>query len=129
MTDLNLQSLIGKTVVEVCGKKGDDTFVIKTDCGFIFEFYHRQDCCEHVYLEDIIGDTDDLIDSQIMMAEEVSNNEEIPSSSIEGYHDSHTWTFYRLASMKGLVVLRFYGSSNGYYSESMSVRVTNARLN
>ena len=34
--------------------------------------YHEQDCCESVYLEEIIGDLDDLIGSPITMAEEIS---------------------------------------------------------
>lgn len=116
-----LQSLIGKTVVEVKGNRFDDDFVMVTKCGLVYTLYHNQDCCEHVYLEDIIGDNDDLL-GEIVLAEEVTNRYIEPPNE-QSYADSYTWTFYRLATKKGLVVLRFFGSSNGYYSEEISVNI------
>ena len=77
--------------------------------------FHEQDCCESVQVEDVAGDMQDLVGSPIVQAEESSNSDNPPLRC-----ESFTWTFYRLATAKGQVVLRWLGESNGYYSESVS---------
>lgn len=38
--------------------------------------YHIQDCCEDVYIEDINGDIENLIEVPILLAEETTNKGE-----------------------------------------------------
>ena len=72
---------------------------------------------------DIVGDLEDLIGHPIFMAEEVTNeNTNPPGVEIPEYQDSFTWTFYKLATIKGSVTVSWYGESNGYYNESVSFK-------
>ena len=120
--NVTLNRMVGETIKSVSGNRNDDEFVVRTTSGLVFTFYHDQDCCEDVYLEEIIGDIDDLIGYTVVMAEETCSNDEVVGvSCYQG--ESFTWTYYRMATEKGLVVLRFFGSSNGYYSESVTVSV------
>jgi hypothetical protein len=84
--------------------------------GPAFILRHEQDCCEDVYLESIEGDINDLIGTPILSAEESSSD----ATVFDSEHDSATWTFYNIRTIKGSVTLRFFGSSNGYYSERVS---------
>jgi hypothetical protein len=80
-----------------------------------YKLFHDQDCCEQVNLEEVIGDFDDLIGTPILLAEEVVNFDHDPKNG----DDSYTWSFYKLSTIKGSVTLRWYGTSNGYYSEEV----------
>lgn len=86
-----------------------------------WEMYHEQDCCEDVSIEDIIGNIKDLIGEPLVMAEEITSNENPHDANWKEYQDSFTWTFYKFATVKGYVTIRWYGESNGYYSESVDL--------
>lgn len=118
-----LKDLVGKTLTEIINN-GDELIFITTE-GAKYKMYHAQDCCESVSIEDINGDLEDLIGSPILLAEEISNYEPVSEEDIKKTKDdmewgSCTWTFYKLATIKGYVDIRWYGSSNGYYSEEVS---------
>lgn len=114
------KDLKGKTLTSIIGKVGDDEMTFETDSEERYRLYHEQDCCEHVSIEDIIGDVKDLIGSPILMAEEITHENENPEGiKVPEWQDSFTWTFYKLATVKGSVTIRWYGESNGYYSESV----------
>jgi hypothetical protein len=100
-------------------EQGDELTLYLTDTNYV-RFYHSQDCCEHVYIEDICGDLNDLVGSPITEAEEVSGY-----TGPDTGDESYTWTFYRFATAKGAVTVRWYGSSNGYYGEGVDVEVVN----
>jgi hypothetical protein len=112
----NVDVLKGKTLSKVSGTVGSGEITFVTADGDTYRMYHEQDCCESVSVEDIVGDLQDLVGSEILVAEEVDG--ESPSD-FEAY-ESHTWTFYKFATHKGYVDIRWLGSSNGYYSESVS---------
>jgi hypothetical protein len=127
-------SLLGMTIGSI--DNSGDEIIFEMEGGRIFKMYHDQDCCEHVSVEEIVGDLMDLIGHPLLQAEEISSSDPAPEIQAqrdqekadkeakgERYYDSddsETWTFYKMATIKGSVTIRWYGSSNGYYSESVS---------
>ncbi|HEY5960936.1 MAG TPA: hypothetical protein VIV60_30480 [Polyangiaceae bacterium] len=102
-----IDKLLGKTLTEVRGAVGEDEVFFRADDGKAYKLYHEQDCCETVRIEDICGDLNDLVGSPITQAEE-STNQKTDPDDFKSKHgdDSFTWTFYRLATAKGQVVIR-----------------------
>jgi hypothetical protein len=112
----NVDVLQGKTLSSITGEVGSGEIVFVTTNGDKYLMYHEQDCCESVSVEDIVGDLQDLVGSELLVAEVVEG--ESPAD-FEAY-ESYTWTFYKFATRKGYVDIRWLGQSNGYYSESVS---------
>ena len=88
---------------------------------------HEQQCSEDVWLEDINGDLEDLLNSPIVIAECIVQEKEFDSDDDDDDEDSETWTFYKIGTNKGIVTLRWYGTSNGYYSESVDFGIMGKR--
>ena len=120
----DIKEMIGETMVSVTGESGDEQMEFTAESGKVFVFYHGQDCCENVSIYDIVGDVTDLIGSQIKMAECVESQE--TPDGCEQPSDSYTWTFYKFATEKGYVTVRWLGESNGYYSESVEFLILEA---
>ncbi len=110
--------LLGRILYKV--EASDEELTLYLSETNYVRFYHYQDCCESVYIESICGDLEDLVGSPLLLAEEVSDDAYEAENSDE-CGESYTWTFYKFATRKGYVDVRWYGTSNGYYSESVSV--------
>ena len=111
--------LIGKVLKDI---EVDYNYIIfKTTDDKKYRMYHRQDCCESVTIDDICGDWQDLIGLPIIIAEMNTNYRPQTEKEKEKTNkaDSYTWTFYKLATAKGYVDIKWFGESNGYYSTSV----------
>jgi len=114
MADIDV--LIDQTATLV--EQDDESIIFHLSDGTTYAFIHSQSCCEYVYIEDISGDLSDLMDSPILLAESIDNEGEDRPHPDNA--ESFTWTFYKFATVKGYVTVRWLGSSNGYYSESVN---------
>ena len=113
--EVELTELVGKTIKSITGlEQASEEVRIFTECGQEYMFYHSQDCCECVELNDFEGEAEDLIGGIVLSAEAVEGEESEPE-----YTDSHTWTFYKIETSKGGLWMRWLGESNGHYSESV----------
>lgn len=102
--------------ITVDGRKEEVVFV--TSRGTI-KMHHCQDCCESVGLEEIVGgELTDLIGHEILDFQIETNSDDL-SMDKYGYNESHTWTFYTFKTMYHTIVMRWLGTSNGYYSEAV----------
>jgi hypothetical protein len=110
---LDFNALEGKTLMRCWNTDSAVHFVVSEEESYTLA--HEQECCEEVYLESVDGDLADLVGSPILLAEKTSNSGNCENND----WDTFTWTFYKLATVKGWVTLRFYGTSNGYYSEEV----------
>ncbi len=114
-----ITEVIGKTMVraEKTTHQGEDALVFEDEAGTVYTFAHSRDCCENVDIESISGDLADLVGASIWLAEEAEQRGD------EADHESSTWTFYKFATSKGYVDVRFFGTSNGYYGEGVYLTI------
>jgi len=112
---MEIEELKGKVLTAILVESDpDDAILFTTRGGVTYKMYHEQDCCEDVHIEDMCGEWDDLLGHPLLIAEEATNKKETE-------YERETWTFYKLATVKGYVTIRWHGTSNGYYSESVSI--------
>ena len=111
----SMADILGRTPVEVTGT--DEEIVMRFSDGSQARWHHERDCCEIVTIEDVSGDWSDLLGQPLLVAEERTQDD--PDAC-----ESGTWTFYAFRGIGGSVDVRWYGCSNGYYSESVDFEFT-----
>lgn len=114
--NIDFNVLVGKVFTSIDSSEYEITF--HCDDGTSYKMLHYDYCCESVTVESIIGDLNDLIGSPILLAES-STGYTTNDYKFKYEPESYTSTFYKLATVKGYVDIRWFGESNGYYSESV----------
>lgn len=122
MSQYDIDLLKGKTLTKATYDELNDIIKFHRSDGVVVGMFHDQDCCESVWCEDICGDLKDLVGSEILMAHEASSDDPQYQDKESEWGDITTWTFYKIATAKGYVTIRWCGESNGYYSTTPTVR-------
>jgi hypothetical protein len=122
MNYVNFFELKGKTITSIDGSNSDDSdTIITTSDGSIYTLTHIQDCCEHVRVYGSVGNIDDVLNVEVIDAED-TNPMDNPNAPDYKAYDSATWTQFRIVTNKGTFFeIWWLGESNGYYGESVSV--------
>lgn len=107
---VKFEDLLGLTFTEII--RTNDEIIFKVNDSMYYSQHHEYECCEDVHIDDIVGDLENLVGSKILRATEDFN---------KGLTEDSTWSFYNIATIKGHVTIKWYGSSNGYYSETATL--------
>lgn len=116
--DAGFETLKGKTITKFDVNREKDHIDIETACGRKFAMYHSQDCCETVVVDDLGGDVENILNTPVVGAE--ARTSDVAPNGCDKSDESNTWTFYSLTTWHGWLTIRWHGSSNGYYSESVT---------
>jgi hypothetical protein len=121
MNYANFFELKGKTITSIQGSNSDDSdTIITTSDGSIYTLTHIQDCCENVRVYGSVGNIDDVLNEEVIAAED-TNPMDNPNAPDYKYYESATWSQFRIVTNKGSFEIWWLGESNGYYSETVSV--------
>lgn len=102
--------------------KYNDGILFSMSDGKTYNMLHPQDCCESVHITEIVGDLNSLVGSPLIVSrEEVDRGDLLDQQTPEYYDCSHTWTTYWFETETAKVRIRWLGTSNGYYSESVQI--------
>lgn len=112
VTDLIFKDMTFQSVEKGYDRYGD-FILFKTDKKH-YKMFHRQDCCENVFIQDIVGDLDDLVNSQIIVAELFEKEEK------ECGHDV-LYSFYTFRTNKGTVQIIWGADLETHYSVSVDI--------
>jgi len=102
---------------------------ITLEDGTVITQYHEQDCCESVSVEQVdTNNLDRFIGATVVeLKEKILSIDELKEDEKPEYiDDSFTATFYTLITSKGYIDWRWYGTSNGYYSEDVTTIISNS---
>lgn len=118
-----IEELEGKVIVDIKGMYQYSEMVMFSllNGEKVIMYNYEQRCGNDVeiQLEEVIGYSSDLLNSEIILAEEVQSTKE----QVGDYGDTENWSFVKIGTINGQVTLRWKGRSNGHYSVGVDVDV------
>lgn len=126
-TKVNISDLNGKTITNIEVDRVHPKIFLDCSDGTEYLLFRHEDWSEEQSILNINGDPQDLIGNPLLIAEEVTNNGSVRwiknklvidcvAKPTKVHDESFTWKFYKLATIKGSVSLRWYVQSNSCYS-------------
>ncbi|MGL5049135.1 MAG: DUF7448 domain-containing protein [Fusobacteriaceae bacterium] len=117
-----IKYLINKTITKI--EELDDWTLLRIHIkeGGYLDFIHKQECCEAVWLEDGIEELERMIGQKVLNA--YSDYHDDLTQEELGSNMSASWTFYNIATKNTDACLRFVGTSNGNYSETVELKIS-----
>lgn len=110
--------LLGFTLSAVeHNQDGDEVITFTRTDGVQVKMYHEQECCEHVWVEEIHGDLQALVGYPLTTAEVYTRD-----GDGNEYGDDQMFTFYRIGNERHMVTIRWCGESH-HYSIDVTVEV------
>ncbi len=118
-----VKELIGETLTHIDVDEVGDEVRMETSSGKVITLYHCQSCCENIRIEDTQGNWHDLIGKVIVEANKREGDFGEP-------YDAESWmrTEFTFKVDDATVISRWIGESNGYYSESVDIKVATKRV-
>jgi len=109
------KKMVGEIISEITLKTDDNNYeqlIFKTESGKIFKMFHENDCCEIVYLEDVIGGRLTDLLGETVVDVDIKTNSIKNNKNTEIYIEYY---FYEIKTNENTITLRWYGDSE-YYS-------------
>lgn len=112
--------LVGSTIIGIQFDEGD--LILRMKNRRTWKFYHSQSCCESVYLYDIQGDRLNALFGFPLITSSLDESTDWPEDVGDlDTDDSFTWTTLMLETDFAKVRVRWLGTSNGYYHETIDL--------
>ena len=109
-----IKELVGEVLTHIDVDGESNEILLTTESGRRYKIWHDQDCCESVEIAGCDGAFATLIGRKII---DVTHDEDSRNTE----DGSQTKTAITFRTSKSIVISRWIGYSNGYYSESVDI--------
>lgn len=115
---MQLEDLIGKTIVEVRMEPTNTAIQFQTDQG-IFSYFTEADCCSESWINHISG-LQAIIGQKVLKTEQIEMPDIVEGQEgFSGKQEVERIYSYKMFTSQGVCELEMRNASNGYYGGSL----------